>query len=87
MEPLASDGDRVAPLQGGTERPWSSKLNNVKDNGTFRCVCCGESLFKCVGAHAGPIDRIQNSGSFGGAARRLLRLPPAVPPLLAANAD
>lgn len=34
--------------QGGTERPWSSKLNDVIGNGTFRCVCCGEPLFTCV---------------------------------------
>lgn len=29
----------------GTERPFTGKLLNVKQPGTFRCVCCGEPLF------------------------------------------
>ena len=29
----------------GTERPWSSPLNNEKRDGMFRCACCGEPLF------------------------------------------
>jgi len=29
----------------GTERPFTGKLLKVKEAGTFRCVCCGESLF------------------------------------------
>jgi peptide-methionine (R)-S-oxide reductase len=29
----------------GTERPFSSPLNNEKRDGMFTCVCCGEPLF------------------------------------------
>ena len=29
----------------GTERAWTSELNNVKGAGEFRCVACGEVLF------------------------------------------
>lgn len=29
----------------GTERPFSSPLNNIKDNGTFVCAGCGLPLF------------------------------------------
>ena len=29
----------------GTERAWTSELNNVKGPGEFRCVACGEILF------------------------------------------
>jgi peptide-methionine (R)-S-oxide reductase len=29
----------------GTERPFSSPLNNIKDNGTFVCAGCGLALF------------------------------------------
>ncbi|HQZ94783.1 MAG TPA: peptide-methionine (R)-S-oxide reductase MsrB [Pyrinomonadaceae bacterium] len=31
--------------QEGTERPYSSPLNNVKKNGTFYCNACGLALF------------------------------------------
>ena len=31
--------------QKGTEAPFSSELNDVKEPGTFRCVACGEPLF------------------------------------------
>jgi peptide-methionine (R)-S-oxide reductase len=31
--------------QKGTEAPFSSELNDVKESGTFRCVACGEPLF------------------------------------------
>lgn len=31
--------------QKGTERPFTGKYNNFKDEGIFRCVCCGEPLF------------------------------------------
>eukprot|EP00978_Attheya_sp_CCMP212_P003512 scaffold7242_cov53-Attheya_sp.AAC.1 len=30
----------------GTEPPWSSTLNSVKDDGTFACAGCGEPLFR-----------------------------------------
>ena len=29
----------------GTERPFSGKFYASKEEGTYRCVCCGESLF------------------------------------------
>ena len=29
----------------GTERPWSSSLNDVKDDGTFCCAGCGAPLY------------------------------------------
>jgi peptide-methionine (R)-S-oxide reductase len=32
--------------QKGTERPWSSKFENLKDVGTYYCAACGNALFK-----------------------------------------
>jgi peptide-methionine (R)-S-oxide reductase len=29
----------------GTERAFTGKYNATKDNGTYRCVCCGQELF------------------------------------------
>ena len=29
-----------------TEPPFTGKLLNNKENGTYTCVCCGEPLFK-----------------------------------------
>lgn len=31
--------------QKGTERPYSSPLNKIKDKGIFACVCCELALF------------------------------------------
>ena len=31
--------------QKGTEAAFSGKYNNCKDEGTYRCVCCGSELF------------------------------------------
>jgi peptide-methionine (R)-S-oxide reductase len=31
--------------QKGTEAPFTSELNDVKDQGTFKCVACGQPLF------------------------------------------
>jgi peptide-methionine (R)-S-oxide reductase len=31
--------------QKGTERPFSGKYNDFHEEGTFRCVCCGQPLF------------------------------------------
>jgi len=32
----------------GTERPWSSKLNDEKRAGTFNCAACGLPLFESI---------------------------------------
>lgn len=32
-------------INKGTEPPFSGKYHNSKEKGTFKCVCCGESLF------------------------------------------
>jgi len=32
--------------QKGTERPFTGEFNKVKEDGVFRCVCCGEELFR-----------------------------------------
>ena len=29
----------------GTEPPFSGRYNMAKDKGTYKCVCCGSSLF------------------------------------------
>ena len=29
----------------GTEPPFSGRYNKTKDKGTYKCVCCGSSLF------------------------------------------
>jgi peptide-methionine (R)-S-oxide reductase len=41
---LPSDVYHVA-REKGTERPWSSPLENVKDKGTYYCAVCGNPLF------------------------------------------
>jgi len=35
----------VVLRQAGTERPWTSPLNDVKSKGVFECAGCGASLF------------------------------------------
>jgi peptide-methionine (R)-S-oxide reductase len=30
----------------GTERPWSSKFEHLKDTGTYYCAACGNALFQ-----------------------------------------
>lgn len=32
--------------EAGTERPFSSKLNDIKEAGTFVCAACGKELYK-----------------------------------------
>ena len=31
--------------EGGTERPFTGKLNDNKAEGDYQCICCGETLF------------------------------------------
>ena len=33
-------------INKGTEPPFSGKYCDSKENGIYRCVCCGEALFK-----------------------------------------
>ncbi|MEK6929638.1 MAG: peptide-methionine (R)-S-oxide reductase MsrB [Thermoproteota archaeon] len=33
-------------INKGTERPFTGKYYNSKEKGTYKCVCCGETLFK-----------------------------------------
>ena len=40
-----SDEQYYVTRMKGTERPFTGKLLNVKEAGTFNCVCCGEPLF------------------------------------------
>lgn len=42
---LPQDVFQVA-RQKGTERPWSSKFEPLKDIGTYYCAVCGNTLFK-----------------------------------------
>lgn len=41
---LPSDVYQIA-RQKGTERPWSSKYETLKDKGTYYCAVCGNALF------------------------------------------
>lgn len=43
-EILTADQYRITRRRG-TERAFSSPLNDVKEDGVFRCVCCGLDLF------------------------------------------
>ncbi len=42
---LPADIYQIARLKG-TERPWSSKLENFYEKGTYYCAACGNALFK-----------------------------------------
>jgi peptide-methionine (R)-S-oxide reductase len=42
---LPVDIYQIARLKG-TERPWSSKLENFYEKGTYYCSACGNALFK-----------------------------------------
>jgi peptide-methionine (R)-S-oxide reductase len=41
---LSPEAYRVA-RQHGTERAFTSPLNDEKRNGVFTCICCGKALF------------------------------------------
>jgi peptide-methionine (R)-S-oxide reductase len=41
-----TDEQYYVTRQKGTERPFTGKYNNFKEEGIFRCVGCGEILFK-----------------------------------------
>ncbi|MGD8711077.1 MAG: peptide-methionine (R)-S-oxide reductase MsrB [Ectothiorhodospiraceae bacterium] len=43
-EELSPEAYRVT-RQHGTEPPFSGRYNEFKQDGVFRCVCCGEALF------------------------------------------
>lgn len=43
-EQLTSDQYQVC-RQKGTERAFTGKYNECKDEGTYRCICCGNELF------------------------------------------
>lgn len=40
-----SDEQFYVTRQKGTERPYSGAYWNLKDQGTYKCVCCGAELF------------------------------------------
>ena len=41
---LTPEQYRIA-RQKGTERAFSGEYAHTKDEGTYKCVCCGEPLF------------------------------------------
>ena len=43
-EQLTDEQYRVTRKKA-TERPFSGEYNKVKEDGVFRCVCCGQELF------------------------------------------
>jgi peptide-methionine (R)-S-oxide reductase len=43
-EKLSDDEYRITQ-EGGTERAFTGKYVDCKDDGTYRCVCCGNELF------------------------------------------
>ena len=44
-ETLTPDQFEVC-INKGTEPPFTGKYYNNKEKGTYKCVCCGETLFK-----------------------------------------
>jgi peptide-methionine (R)-S-oxide reductase len=46
---LLEDGRYAVLFEEDTERPWSSALNEIKDEGTFICAACHLPLFETTG--------------------------------------
>ena len=44
MHELTPEQFRVCRLKA-TERPFTGKYNDAKQDGTYRCVCCGNALY------------------------------------------
>jgi peptide-methionine (R)-S-oxide reductase len=44
-EQLTSDQYEVCRAKG-TEQAFSGAYNDCKDDGTYRCMCCGQALFR-----------------------------------------
>ena len=44
MNELTPEQFRVCRMKA-TERPFSGKYNDAKEDGTYRCVCCGNELY------------------------------------------
>ena len=44
MRELTPEQFRVCRLKA-TERPFSGKYNDAKEDGTYRCVCCDNELY------------------------------------------
>lgn len=42
---LLSDEEFAVCRKKATERPFTGKYNNCKDEGVYRCRCCGNPLF------------------------------------------
>ena len=42
---LLTEDEYAVCRQKGTERPFSGEYNDTKEDGVFRCHCCGEPLF------------------------------------------
>jgi peptide-methionine (R)-S-oxide reductase len=42
---LDDESYKVTRLSG-TERPFSGKYWNFKESGSYKCICCGEELFR-----------------------------------------
>ena len=42
---LLTEDEYAVCRQKGTERPFSGEYNDTKEDGVFRCRCCGEPLF------------------------------------------
>ncbi len=43
-EKLSKEAFEVTQNQG-TERPFSGDLLNIKEEGAYKCICCGQNLF------------------------------------------